>query len=144
MNAQAFDDDAGDAQPTRTDRPQSVRSALIIAAVLVLLFYALHVGWLFISADEGDVPPLSAVPLPAGTVVLNETVGCGSGGCSVVYLVEPPQGQTPSELAAQLGATQQLSISGNLWDPRTVFVRTHPSAGALKLTLDYTSGEWVP
>ncbi|MEV8219754.1 hypothetical protein AB0O65_08365 [Microbacterium sp. NPDC077391] len=144
MNAQASDQDAGDAQPMRADRIRSVRSVLIVAAVLVALFYALHVGWLFISADEGDVPPLSAVPLPAGTVVLDETVGCGSGGCSVVYLVEPPQGQTASELAAQLSATEQLSISGNLWDPRTIWVRATPAAGNLKLTLDYRSGEWVP
>ncbi|WCD91459.1 hypothetical protein [Microbacterium sp. nov. GSS16] len=140
----SFDRDAWDAQTARASRRRTARSILIVAAVLFALFYVARVGWLFMWADEGDVPPLSSVPLPDGAAVLNETVGCGSGGCSVVFLVRPPEGQSAEELATQMGATPQLSVPGNLWDPRTVWLWAEPAAGALKITADYTSSEWVP
>lgn len=102
---QSFDQDAWDAQTTRTNRRRTARSILIVAAVLLALFYVGRVGWLFMWADEGDVPPLSSVPLPDGAAILNEAVRCGSGGCSVVFLVRPPEGQSAEELATQMGAT---------------------------------------
>jgi len=118
--------------------------ALIITAVTLVLFYGMRVGWLFIMADEGDVPPISAIPLPPGAQVTGESESCGSGGSSVTYTVRPHDGQTPDGLAAEMGATPQLAVPGNLWDPRTVWVHAYPASGALKLVADYTSGEWVP
>lgn len=62
----------------------------------------------------------------------------------MTFTVRPPASQTREELAAQMGATPQLAVSGNVWDPRTVSVFARPSAGTLKLVTDYSSSEWVP
>jgi hypothetical protein len=125
-------------------RRRRIRVGLIVAAALLIVFYLARLGWLFMMADEGDTPPLSAVPLPAGAQVVGQSEGCGSGGCAVTFTVRPPDGVTPEQLAAEIGATPQLSVPGNLWDPRTVWVSARPSAGTLKLVADYTSGEYVP
>lgn len=125
-------------------RRRKIRTGLIVVAALLIVFYVTRLGWLFMMADEGDTPPLSALPLPAGAQVLNQSESCGSGGCSMTFIVRPPEGMSPEELAAEMGATPQLSVPGNLWDPRTVWVSARPSAGALKLVADYTSGEYVP
>lgn len=142
--APTFDQAAWDAQARRASRRRVTKIVLIVAAVTLVLFYGLRVGWLFMMADEGDVPPISAIPLPPDAEVISESESCGSGGCSVTYTVRPPVGQAPDGLAAEMGATPQLAVPGNLWDPRTVWVHAYPSPSALKLVADYTSGEWVP
>lgn len=142
--AQTFDQAAWDAHARRSARRRVTKIVLIVAAVVLVLCYGMRVGWLFMMADEGDVPPISAIPLPPGAKVTSESESCGSGGCSVTYTVRPPEGQTPDGLAAEMGATPQLAVPGDLWDPRTVWVHAYPTAGTLKLVADYTSGEWVP
>ncbi|MEV8171588.1 hypothetical protein [Microbacterium sp. NPDC077486] len=131
-------------QEKGASRRRRIRTSLIVAVALLIVFYVARLGWLFMMADEGPTPPLSAVPLPAGTQVVSESKHCGSGGCSVTFTVRPPDGMTPEQLAEEMGATPQLSVPGDLWDPRTVWVSARPSAGALKLVADYTSGEYVP
>lgn len=131
-------------QATGASRRRKIRTGLIVVAALLIVFYVARLGWLFMMADEGGTPPLSALPLPAGAQVLSQSESCGSGGCSMTFIVRPPEGMSPEELAAEMGATPQLSVPGNLWDPRTVWVSARPSAGDLKLVADYTSGEYVP
>lgn len=143
-HAQTFDQDAWDTHARRVTRRRMVRTILLTVAVVLVLFYAGRVAWLFMMADEGDVPPVSVVQLPAGAEVLSESVGCGSGGCTLNLTVRPPVGHSADDLAAEMGATPQLLVSGNLWDPRTVSVFARPAGGILNLNLDYTSTEWVP
>lgn len=129
----------------RAIRRRSLMWAVIIIAVVVMgLFYAGRVAWLSMMATEGDVPPASAVPLPEGAEILGESTGCGSGGCSVTFTVRPPDGMTPEALAEQVGATPQLSVPGTFWDPRTVWVSARPAGSVLNLVVDYWSTEWVP
>lgn len=111
---------------------------------LLPLLYAGRVAWLSVMATEGDVPPASAVPLPEGAEIIGESVGCGSGGCSVTFTVQPPDGQSPESLAEQMGATPQITVPGDFWDPRTVWVSARPAGGVLRLVVDYWSEEWVP
>ncbi|MGI6877454.1 hypothetical protein [Microbacterium sp. gxy059] len=123
------------------------RTAWILLIVLVgvlAMAYVVRLGWLTMMATEGDVPPSSAVELPAGATVPGESSDCASGGGWTTLTVDPPPGQTPEDLAEELGATPQLRIPGDFFDPRTVSVSANTSGVALVLTLDYWSQEWVP
>lgn len=142
--AQTFDQDAWAAHARRVTWRRALWTILITIAVVLVLLYAGRVAWLFVMADEGDVPPASVIPLPAGAEILGESEGCGSGGCTLTVTVRPPAGQSADDLAIEIGATPQLLVSGNLWDPRTVSVFARPAGGILNLNLDYSSTEWVP
>ncbi|MFJ4253801.1 hypothetical protein [Microbacterium sp. NPDC090003] len=112
--------------------------------VIAALIYAGRVAWLSMMATEGDVPPASALPLPDDAEILGENIGCGSGGCSITFTVRPPADQTPEALAEEMGATPQLAIPGNFFDPRTVWVSARPAGATLNLVVDYWSTPWVP
>lgn len=142
--SQAFDRDAWNAYARRATRRRVVGTILITIAVVLVLLYAGRVAWLFVMADEGDVPSASVVPLPAGAEILGTTEGCGSGGCTLNVTVRPPVGQSAEGLATEMGTTPQLLVPGNIWDPRTVSVFATPSGGILNISLDYSSDEWVP
>lgn len=131
-------------QPNGGSRRRKIRTALIVAAALLIVFYVVRLGWLFMMADEGDTPPLSVAPLPAGAQVVSQSESCGSGGCSVTLVVRPPAGQSAVDLASEMGTTPQLLVPGNLWDPRTVSVFATPSGDSLNISLDYSSEEYVP
>lgn len=119
-------------------------AALTVTAVLLALFYGARVAWLTVMATEGDVPPASSVPLPEGAEILHDDIGCASGGCWVTFTVRPPDGQSPEELAEEMGATPQMSVPGTFWDPRTVWVSARPAGSVLNLVVDYWSTKWVP
>ncbi len=127
---------------------RSARRPLVLAVSIVLaviaVMYGLYVGYLYVMADEGDRPPASAVPLPAGAEILSEDVSCGSGGCATQLVVQPPRGMSPDYLADVMGATPQLRIPGTFLDPRTVSVMAWPKETTLNLAVDYHSQEYVP
>ncbi|MBQ3358881.1 MAG: hypothetical protein IJG47_08285 [Microbacterium sp.] len=141
---ETFDQATWEAHARRTSRRRVARNVLTLSAVALVLLYGVRVGWLFMMADEGDTPPLSSIPIPANAQVIAQSESCGSGGCSTTFTIRPPVGQTPEQLAEEMGATPQLAVPGNAWDPRTIWVFARPSAGTLKLVTDYTSSEWVP
>lgn len=122
---------------------RTVRIVILVVVVLAL-FYAARAAWLFAGATEGDVPAVSAVPLPAGTEILSESRDCASGGCWVMIEVRPPSGQSPKDLAADMGATPQLEVTGNVIDPRTIWVWAEPGNSVLTLQADYFSQKWAP
>lgn len=78
---------------------------MLIALVVLALFYGGRLLGLSIMAAEGDVPSASAVPLPMGAEILNETSDCASSGCWSIVTVRPSAGQTPAALAEEIGAT---------------------------------------
>lgn len=79
-HARTFDQDDWETHARRTARRRVTWTILITVAVVLVLFYAGRVAWLFMMADEGDVPPSSVIPLPAGAQILGESESCGSGG----------------------------------------------------------------
>ncbi|MBN8424664.1 hypothetical protein PTQ19_01035 [Microbacterium esteraromaticum] len=143
-SAPPFDQAAWVANQRSAKRRRAIWTALIITALLLALFYGGRVAWLTMMATGGDVPPASSVPLPEGAEILGDSIGCGSGGCSVTFTVRPPSGQSPEALAEEMGATPQMSVSGTFWDPRTVWVSARPAGSVLNLVVDYRSAEWVP
>jgi hypothetical protein len=130
-----------------TTRIKTRRAAVrIVCAVLaaIAVVYGLHVGYLYVMADEGDRPPASVIPLPQGARIVSEDVSCGSGGCATQLVVQPPVGMTPDQLARAIGASPQLRIPGTLFDPRTVSVMAWPGEATLGLAADYYSQQYVP
>lgn len=119
-------------------------TVVVVVIGVLALVYAGRLGWLSMMATEGDTPPASALPLPAGAEILGESSDCASGGCWTVFTVRPPAGQSPEALAEEIGATPQLEIPGDFLDPRIIWVSAKPAGGVLLLTADYWSQEWVP
>ena len=76
--------------------------------------------------------------------MIGQAHDCASGGCWVTLSVRPPDGQTPEDLAADTGATPQLELPGNLFDPRSIRVWGEPAAGTLSLRMDYWSEKYIP
>lgn len=127
---------------TRTNRRTLVVVACLVAVLIV--GYACRVSWLFMGATEGDVPSASSLPLPAGSQIIDVTTECASGGCWSLIDVRPPEGTTPDGLAGELGIDPQGKISGNLLDPRTIWLRAEQKGDLLSIHADYWSSEWVP
>lgn len=126
-------------------RHRSRARGLIVAALVVIsLLLGGRYVLLFIGATEGDIPSSSSLPLPVGTEIVSEQSDCASGGCWLELTVRPPRGTSPQELAEQMGADPQLEISGNLLDPRTIWVWAEPGNSLLTLRADYFSQRWVP
>ncbi|GAB2528459.1 hypothetical protein GCM10027267_27820 [Paramicrobacterium agarici] len=95
-------------------------------------------------ATEGDVPSASSIPLPARSQIVDVSTDCASGGCWSLIDVRPPEGMTPADLARELGIDPQGKISGNLLDPRTIWLRGEQKGGILSIKADYWSSEWTP
>lgn len=110
----------------------------------VVLIVALSLIAAAILADEGDVPPASALALPADVTVSSDTIGCGSGGCSRTLTLTPADETTPEALADELGTTPQQLIPGTFFDPRTVSAFGTVGDGQLVVVLDYSSTVYVP
>lgn len=141
---QLFDQADWETKVRATRRRRTLWTVLVVSNLLLALFYAGRVLWLNMGATQGDVPPASALRLPEGAEILGDSIGCGSGGCSVTFTVRPPAGQSPEALAEEIGTTPQLAIPGTFWDPRTVWVSAQPAGSVLNLHADYLSAEWVP
>lgn len=127
----------GDPTVQRAGRRRLPVFVVPVLTVLALV-YALWVAYLFMGATEGDVPDASLVPvIPAGAQVLSERVECGSGGCWWEVRLRPADGRTASDLAEQMGVTEQVRIRGNLLDPRTVRVESSVAGNELRISLRY-------
>ena len=127
-----------------TRRTQGIVTLAIAGVVLLGVLYMARVLLLFAGATEGDVPDAARLQLPAGAEVIRQAEDCASGGGWVTLRVRPPSGQSPEDLAAEIGATPQLEIAGNLLDPRPVWVWAEPSAATLSLRVDYWSRKYIP
>lgn len=120
---------------------------MVVAAVVVctlVLVYLTRLFWLYAGATEGDVPSASSIPLPAGSQVVDVSTDCASGGCWSNIDVRPPEGMSPADLARELGIDPQGKISGNLLDPRTIWLRAEQKGRFLGIKADFWSSEWVP
>ncbi|HWS50374.1 MAG TPA: hypothetical protein VN241_05150 [Microbacterium sp.] len=129
---------------TATRSRRKLWAAIAVVIVVLAVLYAGRLWWMSAMATEGAVPPASAIPLPAGVEIRGESSDCASGGCWATLTLRPPAGQSPEALAEEMGATPQLAIPGNFFDPRTIWVSARPAGSLLLLTADYWSQEWVP
>jgi hypothetical protein len=125
-----------------TRRRWIVAATFVVAALLLL--YAGRLVLLLIGATEGDVPPASSIPLPAGSTIVSESVECASGGCWTLATVRPPEGVTPEELSDRLGTTPQARLAGSFLDPRAISLSSEIHAEMLVVRADYWSRPWAP
>ncbi|WP_309103532.1 hypothetical protein [Microbacterium sp.] len=137
-------DEAAPRARTAARSRRTLRTVIAVVIVALALLCAGRMWWMSAMATEGAVPPASAIPLPAGVEIRSESSDCASGGCWATLTLRPPAGQTPEALAEEIGATPQLAIPGNFFDPRTIWVSARPVGSLLLLTADYWSQEWVP
>jgi len=131
-----------------SERPRRRRRRILIALAIIVpvlvLLGLVRLAGLAVFATEGDVPAASSIPLPEGSAVVDESVDCASGGCWTLLSVRPPEGMTPDELAAELGATPQARMPGTLWDPRTISLTAKARGSLLVVRADFWSQEYVP
>jgi hypothetical protein len=134
-------DDRGRPRLRRRDWTSIVLAVIVSLSQVLLLAYLLWVAWLNLWATEGDVPPASSLSFPVGNDVVDEEITCGSGGCTVIYTVRPPEGQPAAALAEELGTTPETTVSGTFLDPRTSWLSAEPRGRSLTISAGYVTAE---
>ncbi|MWV58808.1 hypothetical protein [Rathayibacter sp. VKM Ac-2754] len=129
-------------EPRERGRLFSIAGVTIVA--VTVLFALVYYFSSAVFATEGDVPAASAISLPEGSEVVDESVECASGGCWALLSVRPPEVMTPEELSSELGTTPQARIPGTLWDPRTITVSSRVDGPLLIVRADFWSREVTP
>lgn len=110
---------------------------LVVVAVLAValtLAYGGRIAWLRLGASEGDVPPASSLSLLPGSEVISEEITCGSGGCTAIYEVRPPEGKSVEELGEKFTET---NTTGTFLDSRFVWYSAEPRGHVLVITTGY-------
>lgn len=79
-----------------------VVASLVAAVIAEIGVGAVVVAWfvvpvVLVTLDEVAIPPRSDIP--AGLDVVDEGMGCGSGGCWRELTVRPPEGRSAEEYA---------------------------------------------
>jgi hypothetical protein len=88
-------------------------AAGMLAAAWTLWFLAL-----LAFGNEGALPPKWRIPdVPAGATVVEQSRTCGSGGCWWQLILRPPPGQTPQDLARDMGLSREQHEWPALLDP---------------------------
>ncbi|MFG3558276.1 hypothetical protein ACGGAQ_28245 [Micromonospora sp. NPDC047557] len=115
---------------------------LLVAGFGVVGLLACGWGLWFLSlwafGDEGSLPPKWRIPeVPAGATVVDQSQTCASGGCSWQVTVAPPAGQSPAELAEQMGLSEEQDLPPRLLDPGSVYVVAEPRNDQLVIHVGY-------
>ncbi|CCH19936.1 hypothetical protein [Micromonospora lupini] len=122
-------------------RRRRTKRVLVAVAVTVGLLSCLWVLWflsLRVFGDEGALPPKSRLPeVPAGASVVDESTECASGGCWRQLTVAPAAGQTPEDLAREMGLTEERKLPPTLFDPGSVYVGARVADGRLIVHVGY-------
>ncbi|MGC4880564.1 hypothetical protein ACLQ26_30345 [Micromonospora sp. DT43] len=122
-------------------RRRRTKRVLVAVSVTVGLLSCLWVLWflsLRVFGDEGALPPKSRLPeVPAGASVVDESTECASGGCWRQLTLAPAAGQTPEDLAREMGLTEEQSLPPTLFDPGSVYVGARVAEGRLIVHLGY-------
>lgn len=109
-----------------------------VGMALLVTAYAAWVGYLAVMASEGAVPPRSRVPdVPSGARVVSETTECASGGCWRQLLLRPGAGQSPEELAAEMGVAEEKRHPFRALDPHAVTVGSRVAGDRLSIYVQY-------
>ncbi|MFF0255832.1 hypothetical protein ACFYPW_25395 [Micromonospora zamorensis] len=122
-------------------RRRRTKHLLVAVSVTVGLLSCLWVlGFLSLRVfgTEGALPPDSRIPkVPSGASIIDEGMECASGGCWRLISVQPAAGQTPEDLADEMGLTEGQSLSPTLFDPGFVYVGARAKEGKLIIHLGY-------
>lgn len=105
---------------------------------LLSCLWVLSFLWLQVFKTEGSLPPKWRIPeVPPGATVADESMECASGGCWRTITVMPAAGQSPEDLAREMGLSEDLSLSPTLFDPASVYVGADPREGRLIVHVGY-------
>lgn len=105
---------------------------------LLSCLWVLWFLWLQVFGTEGALPPMSRMPeVPAGATVTEKSMECASGGCWRTITIVPAAGQSPRDLAHEMGLSEEQSLPPTLLDPRSVSVRARPVEGELLVHVGY-------
>lgn len=94
-----------------------VRPSLVLIVTVVLI---LGVGLVGINRLDGGTPPAPSAlpPIPAGAILLEQGMDCGSGGCWQQMRVRAQAGESGAALAARMEVGDTERCDG--WSWRTV------------------------
>ncbi|WP_433262278.1 hypothetical protein ACQPWR_22430 [Micromonospora vinacea] len=126
---------------SRTALRRRTRRTLVAVSVtlgLLSCLWVLSFLWLQVFKTEGSLPPKWRMPeVPPGATVADESMECASGGCWRTITVVPAAGQSPEDLAREMGLSEELSLSPTLFDPASVYVGADPREGRLIVHVGY-------
>ncbi|MCG5473132.1 hypothetical protein LADH09A_001020 [Micromonospora sp. LAH09] len=109
-----------------------------VAVGLLSCLWVLGFLRLQVFGTEGALPPDSRIPtVPPGASIVDEGMECASGGCWRRITVQPAAGQTPEDLAHDMGLTEEQSLSPTLFDPGSVYVGARAKEGKLIINVGY-------
>lgn len=112
--------------------------AVSVTLGLLSCLWVLSFLWLQVFKTEGSLPPTWRMPeVPPGATVADESMECASGGCWRTITVVPAAGQSPEDLAREMGLSEDLSLSPTLFDPASVYVGADPREGRLIIHVGY-------
>ncbi|MEU8256487.1 hypothetical protein AB0C06_19740 [Micromonospora inaquosa] len=119
-------------------RTKHVLVAVSVTLGLLSCLWVLSFLWLQVFGTEGALPPRSRMPgVPSGATVTDESTECASGGCWRTITVVPAPGQSPEDLAHEMGLSEELRLPPTLFDPASVYVGAHSREGKLVVHLGY-------
>ncbi|MEU5963463.1 hypothetical protein ABZ777_19855 [Micromonospora parva] len=119
-------------------RTKHVLVAVSVTLGLLSCLWVLSFLWLQVFKTEGELPPTSRMPqVPAGAKITDEGMECASGGCWRTITVVPAPGQSPEDLAHEMGLSEELSLPPTLFDPASVYVGAHAREGRLVVHVGY-------
>ncbi|WP_327041372.1 hypothetical protein OG400_30000 [Micromonospora ureilytica] len=119
-------------------RTKHVLVAVSVTLGLLSCLWVLSFLWLQVFKTEGSLPPKSRMPeVPSGATIADESMECASGGCWRTITVVPAAGQSPEDLARQMGLSEDLSLPPTLFDPASVYVGADPKEGKLLVHVGY-------
>jgi hypothetical protein len=119
-----------------------LRFGIVLTVLIGSCLWGCGFGWLWLASDEGALPPTWRMPdLPDGAkMVDDEGRACGSGGCTKLIKVRPPAGQSPEDLAREMGVDKARLLSPALFDPAQVYLSAEPDGRYLIVSLTYKGG----
>ncbi|MET7948941.1 hypothetical protein [Micromonospora sp. NPDC005324] len=121
-------------------RRRTKRTLVAVSVMLGLLscLWCLSFLWLQMSKTEGALPPESRMPrVPPGATVADKSMECASGGCWRTITLVPAAGQSPEDLAREMGLSEELRLPPTVFDPATVYVGARPKDGELIVHVGY-------
>ncbi|RAO04123.1 hypothetical protein ONO23_03204 [Micromonospora noduli] len=129
------------AMTSRTALRKRTKRALVAVSVtlgLLSCLWVLSFLWLQVFKTEGSLPPKSRMPeVPSGATIADESVECASGGCWRTITLVPAAGQSPEDLAREMGLSEELSLPPTVFDPASVYVGANPREGRLTVHIGY-------
>lgn len=105
---------------------------------VLALGYAVWAGYLALMAGEGSVPPRSRIPdIPSAAQIAGETRECASGGCWRQIVLTPAPGQSPQDLAVEMGVADAKRYPWLLLDPHSVEIGSQINGDELSIYVQY-------